>query len=116
MKLIRIDNVFFQVGELDLAVLLYEKLGFQLKLKIPRLSSAILNIGMEEPGLILTESKHPKPSRLWIEVASAIQAKEELQEGSILETATGTTLEVTDPWGNIVGFADYIKKTEPLGS
>ena len=107
MELLGIDNVFFQVNDLEKAVLFYQKLGFELKCVIPRVASAILKIGSTEPGLILTESREPKPSRLWIEVPSALKVKEELIYGTILKTATGTTFEVVDPWGNIVGFADY---------
>ena len=110
MELLGVDNVFFQVKDLEKAIVFYEKLGFRLKCTISRVASAILNIGSSEPGLILVESKDPKPSRLWVEVPSALSAKEELVDGRILETLTGTTFEIIDPWGNIVGFADYLRK------
>ena len=110
MKLLGIDNVFFQVGNLEQALSLYTQWGFQLKFKIPRLSAVLLKIGEEEPGLMLFETHNPLPSHLWVEVDSAKDAEQELKEGSLLETATGLTLEVVDPWNNKIGFADYTKK------
>lgn len=112
MKLLGIDNVFFQVGSLEEALGFYEKMGFELKFKIPHCSAALLQIGTEEPGLMLWENHEPEPSRLWIEVESALQVKEELVEGTLLETATGLTFEVIDPWGNRIGFADYKERPQ----
>lgn len=31
--------------------------------------------------------------------------KDKMVDRSLLETATGMTCEVTDPWGNVAGFA-----------
>lgn len=112
MKILGVDNIFFQVGNLEEAITLYEKFGFVLKLKVPRITAALFTIGMEEPGLMLFENKAPTPSRLWVEVKSALEAKKILDKGSLIETATGLTFEVLDPWGNIIGFADYSKRTE----
>lgn len=69
-------------------------------------------IGTEEPGLMLFENKELMPSRLWIEVESALEAQKIFRKGSLIETATGLTFEVCDPWGNTIGFADYSKKAE----
>ncbi len=111
MELLGIDNVFFQVGNIGSAITFYEKLGFRLKFRIP--SGALLCIGKEEPGLMLCEKSEPSPSRLWVEVKNALIAKDKfLNEGQLIETATGYTFEMADPWGNLVGFADYIKKPE----
>lgn len=112
MKLLGIDNVFFQVGNLDIAIEFFEKLGFKLKFRIPRISSALLEIGGEVPGLMLRESKDPRPSKMWIEVSDALDAKKTVPEGTLLQTATGITYEISDPWGNIIGFADYSKRPE----
>ncbi len=112
MEILGIDNLFFQVGSLEEAVPFYEKLGFVLKFKIPRINAALFNIGEEEPGLMLFENKEPKPSRFWVEVDSALQAQKTLKIGSLIETTTGFTFEVLDPWENTIGFADYSKKKE----
>lgn len=116
MKLLGIDNVFFQVANLEKAILFYEKLGFQLKLKIPQLPGVLFRIGNEEPGLILSETREPKPSRMWVEVENAKTAQTLCAKlgihGYELETGTGYTFEVQDTDGNIIGFADYVKKPE----
>lgn len=112
MEILGVDNIFFQVGNLGAAISFYESLGFVLKLKIPRINAVLFNIGNEEPGLMLFENQEPKPSHLWVEVASALEAQKTLNKGSLIETATGFTFEVHDPWNNIIGFADYSKKQE----
>lgn len=112
MKILGIDNIFSQVGNLEEAIRFYEKLGFVLKFKISRINAALFNIGNEEPGLMLFEDINPKTSHFWVEVESALEAKENLTKGSLIETATGFTFEVMDPWGNKIGFADYSKKKE----
>ena len=113
MEILGIDNIFFQVGNLEEAIRFYEALGFVLKFKIPRINAALFNIGNEEPGFMLFENKEPNPSRFWVEVVSALEAQKMLSKGSMIETkATGLTFEVLDPWGNIIGFADYSKKKE----
>ncbi len=112
MNLLGIDNVFFQVGDLDQAIPFYEKLGFVVKFRLPHMQAALLSIGTEEPGLILTQNTPAVPSKLWVEVASAKDAHRELASGKLFEITTGWTLEVIDPWNNIIGFADYTKKPE----
>ena len=112
MDLLGIDNVFFEVGDLEMAVTLYQRLGFPLRFKIPHIQGALFSIGREEPGLLLRERATPVPAKLWIEVVSAREAQMLFQEGTMMETATGWTFEVSDPWGNRVGFADYTKKRE----
>ena len=112
MNLLGIDNVFFQVGDLEQALPFYKKLGFEVKLRLPHMQAALLRIGTEEPGLILAQSALVTPSKLWIEVASAKDAHKELASGKLFEIATGWTLEIIDPWNNVMGFADYTKKPE----
>ncbi len=116
MQLLGIDNVFFEVGDLEKAISFYDRLGFKLKFKIPHISSALFTIGNEEPGLMIKETNNPNPSKLWLEIKDAQQAKEKCDQlgiaGTILETATGYTFEMLDPWNNVIGFADYLKKPE----
>ena len=112
VKILGIDNVFFQVGSLEKAILFYERLGFVLEFKTQRINAALFMIGNEEPGLMLFENPSPKPSRLWVEVKSALEAQKIFGGGTYIETATGLTYEVIDPWENVIGFADYSKKPE----
>lgn len=112
MEILGIDNIFSQVGNLEEAIGFYESLGFVLKFKVPHINAALFNIGSEEPGLMLFQNEEPKPSRFWVEVKSASEVQKNLSKGSLIETATGFTFEVLDPWGNAIGFADYSKKQE----
>lgn len=116
MELLGIDNIFFEVGDIDQAIDFYQNLGLQLKFKIPHISGTLFSIGREEPGLLIRQSKVIRPSHLWIEVLNAHEAQKKCASlsivGKILETATGFTFETIDPWKNIIGFADYTKKPE----
>lgn len=116
MKLLGIDNIFSDVTDLEQAILFYSSLGFQLKFKIPQIPGALFSIGSEEPGLLIRQSKIPKSSCFWVEVVDAHRAQKECVAlnitGNMIETATGFTFEITDPWGNKIGFADYTKKPE----
>lgn len=116
MQLLGIDNLFFQVEHLEEAIEFYKKLGFKLKLRFPHISAALFEIGNEEPGLILQEIKPSKPSKIWVEIVNAIKAQNECKHlninGNLLDIPTGLTFEIKDPWGNIIGFADYSKKPQ----
>ncbi|MCX6994979.1 MAG: hypothetical protein NTY13_04065 [Chlamydiae bacterium] len=116
MQLLGIDNIFFEVRDLNAAILLYQQLGFTLEFKIPKLPGALLKIGKEEPGLILQEAIFPSPSKLWIEITNARLFKTICENaqltGELLETTTGYTYQMKDPWKNVLGFADYAKKPD----
>lgn len=75
MHLLGIDNIFFQVRDVEKAISFYQNLGFQLKFRIPQIPGALFHIGEEEPGLILCKAEEPKPSRLWIEVENTEDVK-----------------------------------------
>jgi len=111
-----IDNVFFTVADLGSAVAFYERCGLTLKFRIDAAKIALFSIGPEEPGLMLREGEGPGAGRLWVEVADAETVNIELAANGIaaqrLETATGVTVEVADPSGNVIGFADYSKRPE----
>ena len=86
------------------------------KKRIKSRPGILYKIGEEEPGLILTETPSPTPSKLWLEVEDAHLVKQECEKGHIngtfIDTATGITFQISDPWNNIIGFADYSKKPE----
>jgi catechol 2,3-dioxygenase-like lactoylglutathione lyase family enzyme len=113
MQILGIDNVFFQIGDIEKAIIYYEQLGFKLKMRIPQIMAALFAIGNEEPGLILRETATTGQSRLWVEVPDASDAQKACEKlfitGRLFEIATGFTFEIEDPWGNIIGFADYTK-------
>jgi catechol 2,3-dioxygenase-like lactoylglutathione lyase family enzyme len=116
MNLLGIDNIFFEVLDLQKAQHFYEQLGFKLKLSIPQKKAILFSIGSETPGLIICEKDSPAPSRLWIEVENAESVKSHCQSigisGKDIQTNTGVTFEIVDESGNSIGFADYSKKPE----
>ncbi|GAA3221441.1 hypothetical protein GCM10020256_28240 [Streptomyces thermocoprophilus] len=70
-----------------------------------------------EEGVLHRPPGWPCP-RLWIEVPDARAMGERLAAAGIppleepFSVATGWTVEVADPWGNVVGFTDYTKRPE----
>ncbi len=56
MNLLDIDNIFFQLRDIEKAISFYLNLGFQLKFRIPQIPGALFRIGEEEPGLILCKA------------------------------------------------------------
>jgi predicted enzyme related to lactoylglutathione lyase len=55
--------------------------------------------------------------RVWLEVPDADAAAAELTAAGTavaapFDVATGRTVEITDPWGNVVGLTDYSKAPE----
>ncbi|WP_373304345.1 VOC family protein, partial [Streptomyces anandii] len=56
--------------------------------------------------------------RVWLEVADARAAARELTASGIVlldqpfAVATGWSVEIADPWGNVLGFTDYTKRPE----
>jgi predicted enzyme related to lactoylglutathione lyase len=111
----------FAVGDFELAVEFYgSRLGLPLKFQLPEKGIAGFRLGPEEPGLfihvrsVVAEGPRETP-RLWLEVRDAHAAAAELQARGItpleepFEVATGWTVEVADPWGNVIGLTDYTK-------
>lgn len=116
MKLLGIDNVFLQVKNLDHANQFYQMLGFVPKINIPQIPAILFSVGTEEPGIILCQTMHPSPSKLWIEVIDAHEIENACKKinivGRLFEHGVGFTFEIIDEDNNIIGFADYTKKPE----
>ncbi|MGW1541153.1 VOC family protein [Streptomyces sp. NPDC002309] len=124
-ELLGFDNVLLPVGDLGEAVDFYERAGFTTGFRIDEAGIAQLKVGGEMPGLLLREEEEfghrppPWPSpRVWMEVPDARVAAESLTAAGIplldapSPVATGWTVEIADPWGNVVGFTDYSKRPE----
>jgi len=119
-----IDNVFLAVGDLARARDFYlEKLGLSLKFEEPQMGMAAFLLGPDEPGLFirasaLADSPPRSTPRVWLEVADARAAAEELRRRGVealaepFEVRTGWTVEIADPWGNVIGLTDYTKAPE----
>jgi predicted enzyme related to lactoylglutathione lyase len=117
-----IDNVLFTVGDLDAAVDFYAgRLGLPLVFRLAQPGIALFGIGGETPGLLVRQGEAgtgPGAPRLWLEVRDARATAVALADGGVallaepFPVATGWTVEVADPWGNVLGFTDYTTMPE----
>ncbi|MEV5316408.1 VOC family protein [Streptomyces sp. NPDC052687] len=124
-ELLGFDNVLLPVGDLAEAVAFYERAGFAVGFRLDEAGIALLKAGGETPGILLRQEEGlghrppPWPSpRVWLEVPDARVAAEWLLGAGItpwegpFATATGWTVEIADPWGNVIGLTDYGKRPE----
>lgn len=117
-----IDNVLIPVGDLTAAKRFYTGiLGLTVKFELAERGIALFKLGDEEPGLLLRTDPAAGTStgpamRVWLEVPDARTTSNDLRERGIhpltppFEVATGWTVELADPWGNIIGLTDYTKR------
>ncbi|WP_128433292.1 VOC family protein [Streptomyces cyaneus] len=124
-ELLGFDNVLLPVGDLDEAVRFYERAGFAVGFRLDEAGIALLKVGGETPGILLRQEEElrhrtpPWPSpRVWLEVPDARAAARALTDAGVapldepFSVATGWTVEMADPWGNVIGFTDYSKRPE----
>ncbi|MEV7435200.1 VOC family protein [Streptomyces griseoviridis] len=124
-ELLGFDNVLLPVGDLGAAVGFYERAGFSVGFRLDEAGIAVLTVGGEAPGLLLRVEEafghRPPPwpsARVWIEVSDAREAARALRAAGVglldepFPVATGWTVEIADPWGNVIGFTDYTKRPE----
>ncbi|MEV0217929.1 VOC family protein [Streptomyces sp. NPDC050704] len=124
-ELLGFDNVLLPVGDLDEAVGFYERAGFTVGFRLDEAGIALLKVGSETPGVLLRREEElghrPPPwgsPRVWLEVRDARGTAAALASAGIASldapssAATGWTVEVADPWGNVIGFTDYSKRPE----
>jgi catechol 2,3-dioxygenase-like lactoylglutathione lyase family enzyme len=102
-----VDNVLFAVGDLDAAVAFYTELGLPLVFRLDEI--ALFRLGSETPGLLVRRGEPTGGGRVWLEVPD-VHALPMVDKA--FRVATGWTVEVTDPWGNAVGFTDYTAMPE----
>ncbi|MFE4249299.1 VOC family protein [Streptomyces sp. NPDC056910] len=125
LELLGFDNVLFPVGDLGEAVSFYERAGFRVKFRLDEAGIALLEAGKETPGVLLRAEEdfghRPPPwpgPRVWLEVRDAKAAARALAEAGIppidppFSTSTGYVVEIADPWGNVIGLTDYLKRPE----
>jgi predicted enzyme related to lactoylglutathione lyase len=124
-ELLGFDNVLLPVGDLAEAVGFYERAGFTVGFRLDEAGIALLKVGGETPGVLLRQEEGlghrppPWPSpRVWLEVPDARRAAQHLTAAGValldppFSVATGWTVEIADPWGNVIGFTDYSKRPE----
>jgi predicted enzyme related to lactoylglutathione lyase len=119
-----VDNAMLSVGDFEKALDFYgSKLGLPLKFQMPGIGLAGFSLGQEEPGLFVkagtVPEQEPRESpRLWLEVADARLAADELRARGLalladpFELVTGWAVELADPWGNVIGLTDYTRAPE----
>ncbi len=123
MEILGITNVIFPVGDLNQAKVFYEKLGFRYKFHIDGLGVVVMGIGEGRQNLVLKKENlspvksSPHHARLFVEVEDAHEAKGWLRLRDLVSTEpiqmpAGWIIEVSDPWGNIVGFSDHTIRPE----
>ncbi|NJP91904.1 VOC family protein [Nonomuraea sp. FMUSA5-5] len=125
MDILGIDNVLIPVGDLAAARRFYaDGLGLKVKFEKEAQGVALFTVGAEAPGILVrvdTRAGRPGPGpamRLWLEVPDARAVSAELDERGIrpltapFEVGTGWAVEVADPWGNVIGFTDYLERPE----
>ncbi|MFF1742462.1 VOC family protein [Streptomyces mirabilis] len=124
-ELLGFDNVLLPVGNLGAAVEFYGRAGFPVAFRLDEAGIALLKVGKETPGLLLQleEELGPRPplwasARVWLEVRDARATADALTSvgiqplAPVFPVATGWTVEIADPWGNVIGFTDYGKRPE----
>ncbi|MER5803569.1 VOC family protein [Streptomyces sp. RLB3-17] len=124
-ELLGFDNVLLPVGNLGAAVEFYGRAGIPVTFRLDEAGIALLKVGKETPGLLLRleEELGPRPplwasARVWLEVRDARATADALTSAGIrplapvFPVATGWTVEIADPWGNVIGFTDYGKRPE----
>jgi predicted enzyme related to lactoylglutathione lyase len=124
-ELLGFDNVLLPVGNLGAAVEFYGRAGIAVAFRLDEAGIALLKVGKETPGLLLRleEELGPRPplwasARVWLEVRDARATADALASAGIrplapvFPVATGWTVEIADPWGNVIGFTDYRKRPE----
>lgn len=102
-----VDNVLFGVGDLDDAIAFYTGLGLPLVFRMEEV--ALFRLGSEVPGLLVRRGDPVGGGRVWLEVPDARALS---VAGTPFPVATGWTVEVSDPWGNVLGFTDYTTMPE----
>lgn len=121
MKVLGIDNVFVPVGDFAEAVRFYpDVLGFPVAKRFDELSMALFQVGNETPGLGVGLSKTRRNGawKVWFEVPDARAAAQDLSAEGVqllrppFQIPTGWVFEIKDPWGNVLGFTDYLGKPE----
>jgi catechol 2,3-dioxygenase-like lactoylglutathione lyase family enzyme len=109
VKILGVDNILVGVGDLARAKEFYGGvLGLREKFSTAELT--LFAIGEERPGLLVRlQDTGPGSMRVWLEVPDARAVAAELGIEPF-EVFTGWTVEVPDPWGNVIGLTDYAKQ------
>jgi predicted enzyme related to lactoylglutathione lyase len=107
IEVLGVDNVLVAVDDLQRARDHYGGfLGLTPKLESPDAGMILYRLGAEEPGLVVAREEWAPP-RLWLEVPDAREVARQV-DAPAREITTGWVVEIKDPWGNVIGFTDYV--------
>jgi lactoylglutathione lyase len=108
-RLVGINHVALEVGDLDEAIDLYGRLfDFELRGRVPGM--AFLDMG--DQFLALSEGRAGGPDRarhfgLVVDDKEEVRAAVEREELEIAASRPGGTLDFRDPWGNLIQVVGY---------
>lgn len=124
MEIVGLDSVLLAVGDLDVARRFYgDHLSLPMRFELRDLGVPAFGLGRGRPALVVRRrevAEHPPRDtpRVWLEVPDARAAASELRAAGVpsvgepFEVQTGWTVEVADPWGNVIGLTDYVKRPD----
>jgi predicted enzyme related to lactoylglutathione lyase len=120
MHVLGVDNVFLPVGDLDEAVRFYSDIiGLPVAKRFDAMQTVLFAIGQETPGLgvAVGPTGVRAGNKVWFEVPDARAAAQQLAAAGLtapqpFPIPTGWAFEISDPWGNVLGFTDYATMPE----
>lgn len=122
MEVLGGDGVRLAVPDLDAAIVHYGAgLGLPLRHRDEASGTAVFSAGLEARAIVLRVAEPDGrrfASRVWLEVADARAAAAEVRARGVaglsdpLGTETGWSVEVPDPWGNVVTLSDHTLRPE----
>src|SRR5918999_923865 len=108
-RLVGINHVALEVGDLDAALDFYARLfDFELRGRIPGM--AFLDMGDQFLALSEGRSAPPDTDRhfgLVVDDKEAVRAAVEGEDLEVVASTPGGTLDFRDPWGNLFQVVDY---------
>ena len=106
VRLVGINHVALEVGDLDEALAFYGSL-FELRLRSRSATSAFVDIGDQFLALMSGRSQPPDDARHVSLVVDDKQAARALLEAAGVEVIPGRRLDFLDPWGNRIEIVQY---------
>jgi lactoylglutathione lyase len=105
-RLVGINHVAIEVGDIDEALAFYGKI-FDFKLRAKRPGNAFIELGDQFINMMETKTPHRDARRhfgLVVDDRSSVRARVEAAGGTLVP---GPFLDFLDPWGNRVEVVDY---------
>jgi hypothetical protein len=118
-EILGVDNCLFTVGNLEQAREHYRVvIGLVETFSFPGAGLVGYALGPEPAGLMLREDTStpmsgPRGPHVWVEVRDAERLADHLSRRAAISSGlrdirTGRVFEIADPWGNVLGFTDYV--------